>query len=119
MRAGGPSSPTSSRAASACPSMTSCLSSLAISRWVRRLRRTSSGSPTPMPTWRSCSRARSAWPRAGSVLRLGGDRRVDLHRQLLDRASDVGVGLELLLLLDEVVVGLPLLEGRLPVLTDH
>ncbi|MFI1168268.1 hypothetical protein ACH4UM_32950 [Streptomyces sp. NPDC020801] len=31
----------------------------------------------------------------------------------------LGVGLELQLLLDETVVGLDLLEGRLPVLADH
>src|SRR3954454_21793231 len=119
MRAGVPSSPSSSRTASAYPSRISCLSSSVISPWARRSRRTSSGWPTPMPTSRSCSTARWAWPQKGSALRLVDDARVDLFGQLVDGSRDVGVGLEVLLLLDEVVIGLRLLDRRLPVLADH
>jgi hypothetical protein len=37
----------------------------------------------------------------------------------VNRAGQVGIRLQLGLLFDEVVIGLGLLERRLPVLTDH
>ena len=42
-----------------------------------------------------------------------------LDGEHVDLPGQVGVGLELRLLLGEVVVGLDLLEGGLPVLPDH
>ena len=44
---------------------------------------------------------------------------VQFHGQIVDRAGQLGVQLQLLLLLDEVVVGLRLLERCLAVLPDH
>ena len=44
---------------------------------------------------------------------------VELRRQGVDLPGQLGVGLQLQLLLNEVVVGLGLLEGGLPVLADH
>ena len=44
---------------------------------------------------------------------------MDLLGELVDRVRDIGIGLELLLLIDEVSVGLRLLERGLPVLADH
>src|SRR4051794_37481797 len=52
-------------------------------------------------------------------VRLVDDPTVQLRGQGVDGAGDFGVGLELELLLHEVMVGLGLLEVRLPVLPDH
>jgi len=56
---------------------------------------------------------------AGEVGRRTADLRVHLGDELVDGPGEVGVQLELLLLLDEVVVGLLLGELRLAVLPDH
>jgi hypothetical protein len=50
---------------------------------------------------------------------LGRDDGVDLLCHLMHLPGQVGVGLEFLLLSDEIVIGLLLLERRLPVLPDH
>ncbi|WP_373306405.1 GAF and ANTAR domain-containing protein [Streptomyces mirabilis] len=44
---------------------------------------------------------------------------VEFRGHGMDRTGQLGVGLELQLLLDEIVIGLDLLEGSLPVLADH
>jgi len=44
---------------------------------------------------------------------------VQLRREDVDLPGDLGVGLQLKLLLQGVMVGLGLLEGRLTVLPDH
>jgi len=55
--------------------------------------------------------------RPGCALRA--DNRVDFLGHLVDGSGQVGIGLEFLLLGDEIMIGLLLLERGLPVLADH
>src|SRR5262249_42314243 len=57
--------------------------------------------------------------RSSALVGLGEQAAVQLGGQGMDGPGDLGVGLQFQLLLDEVVVGLGLLECGLPVLADH
>src|SRR6185312_6476104 len=65
--------------------------------------------------WASVSRRRSRWPGR----EIGEQATVHVDGQLVDGLRELGVQLELLLLLEKIVVGLLLLERALAVLADH
>src|SRR5205823_10074852 len=66
----------------------------------------------------TCGRSERTLRSASRRLRLH-HRRMDVQRHGVDRLGELGVELELLLLLEEVVVRLRLRELGLAVLTDH
>src|SRR5690349_3594302 len=91
-------------------------------RWVARRRR---GSWTPTATSSASTSAPGAdrvlaWQRSRcAVVALRNDSTMQFRGESVDLPGQLGVGLELELGLDEVVVGLGLLEGRLTVLSDQ